>query len=234
MKALRMAVMTGMLVGVAGCSRQAPAVSAAAAPSAPHPAADATATYAYLEAVGRARAQVNSDNKERIPALISSQDVGSLGTEAATMAHDRQDLDKLSTDTVDPDAVQFARNFEAILAAYESVCTDSAQLFTEAARADDQKPGSSSLMGVFRGSLTTPKADAIGAAGALVDIGDRAADAAKPAELAITPIVQKLREDRDRLVAAKEAHHAFALKVRADFAQRYPNTDWSAKEVLPP
>jgi hypothetical protein len=46
-------------------------------------------------------------------------------------------------------------------------------------------------------------------------------------------MVQKLRDDREKLLAAKEVHHLFTLKVKADFAQRYPSQDWAAKEILP-
>jgi hypothetical protein len=235
MKALRWVLVTGVLAGAAGCSRQTPADTAAAAPTAaPTSAYDGAATYAYLVAVGHARAPVNSDNRDRIPALIRGQDPVMLGNEATTIAQYRQELAKLPTDKVDPDAMQFARNFEAILSSYESICTDTAELFNEATHADQQKPDSLSLMQEFRGSLKVPEADAIGAAGALVDTGDRLTANSKPGDVPITAIVGKLRDDRDKLVTAKETHHAFALKVKADFAKRYPGLDWSAKEVFPP
>jgi hypothetical protein len=86
MKALRMALVTGILAGVAGCSRQAPPEAAAPAPAAaaatpaPTSAFDGAATFAYLDAIAKVRAAVNSDNKNRIPALIRGQDIMMLGS----------------------------------------------------------------------------------------------------------------------------------------------------------
>jgi hypothetical protein len=237
MKALRMALVTGMLAGAAGCSRPPPAPAPAAAPAAsaaaPVSAYDGPATLAYLEAVGAVRSKANTDNRNRIPALIRGQDLVMLGNEAERIAQYRQTLSALPVGKVDPDALQFEKNFESILAAYESVCTDSAELFREAARTDAQKPDSTPLMGQIRSGFVAMPVDTIGAASKLVEIVQRIAST-QTGYLPITAMLEKVGDDRDKLVGAKETHRAFALKVKGDFAQRYPAVDWSAKEVLPP
>jgi hypothetical protein len=225
MKALRLALATGAL---------AAAGLPLTAQSDPHAAPDVgAATLAYLGAVGRIRAQVNSDNRERIPALILGGDAAALAKEETRIVQFKRDVAGLPTENVDSDAVQFADNFGAILAAYAAVCSDSSELFREAARADRQ-PDSRHLVAGIKRELNTAMTDAIGAAGALAEACDRLAASAQPARLTIEPIVGKVRDDRDTLVAAKDAHREFTKKVKDDLPQRYPSIDWTPKEILPP
>ena len=234
-----MALATGLLAGAAGCSRQAPP-EAPASPPAPAAAAptqasayDGAATFAYLDSVAKVRAKVNSDNKSRIPALIRGEDVMMLGNESERLAQDRQELSRLPTGRVDPDAVQFEKNFESILAAYESVCTDSAELYREASHSDEQKPDSPALLPQIKAGFSAPLVDSLGAAAKLVAVVQKIA-ASQTGYLPITAMVEKVADDREKLVGAKETHRAFAVKVKSDFAQRYPAVNWSTDEVLPP
>jgi hypothetical protein len=220
MKALGYALAAGLLAGAAGCSRHGPAY-------------DGQATYSYLEAVGNVRMNANADNRTRIPALIRGQDLIMLGGERGRMEQDKQDLAKIPAEKVDPDAIQFAHNFRDILDAYEAVCADSAELFREAKSADDAG-ASPPLMPAIRQALLKPEADSLGAVGALMTVGERLSAEIPAGAVYIAPIVQKLHADRDRLSAAKTAHHEFALKVKSSFAERYPTVRWSEKDVLPP
>ena len=176
---------------------------------------------------------MNSDNKSRIPALIRGQDIMMLGNEAEHMAQFSQDLSKLAADKVDPDAVQFEKNFEAILVAYETLCTDSAELYREVKHSDEQKPDTPALLPQIRAGFKDPLVDSIGAAAKLVEIVQKIS-ASQNGYLPVTAMVEKVGDDRDKLIGAKEAHRAFAVKVKADFAQRYPAVNWMTDEVLPP
>lgn len=228
MKVLHIALLVGLLAGATGCSRQSTA-SAAPAPKA----YDGPATRAYLFLVGQIRSQMNSDNKERLPALIRGADSASLDNQAHRTGVLKQSLAGFSTDKVDPDAVQFAQNVEGILDAYQSSCADSAELYREVAHEDevltDEKPRLTQLKLAMR----EPQGDTLGALGVLIDALERMGDTSKPKFMSTGGLLQKLKDDRDRLVETKENHHLFTLKVKSDFTQRYPAVDWKAKEILP-
>ena len=49
----------------------------------------------------------------------------------------------------------------------------------------------------------------------------------------LAPSIENVRRDREDLRAAKQAHHDFSVRVKADFLRRYPGIDWNAKDVLP-
>lgn len=218
-----MALFTGALIGVA-CSRQ----EAADMPQGP---ADGKATYAYLGIVGRLRDPVNADNKMTIPAIIRGADIATLRNEASKMAKVEQDLAKVPTARVDPDAIQFVTNFNAIVGAYKAVCADTAELYIEVAHRDSVAPASPTLMGSLRSSLAAVQPDTIGAANALLDAVAQLAPFPQGSG-SLDPIVATLRNDVQVLVSAKEAHHAFIAKAQAGFAQKYPTLDWGAKEIL--
>jgi hypothetical protein len=58
-------------------------------------------------------------------------------------------------------------------------------------------------------------------------------DTKKPGFMSSAAMVQKILDDKDKLLSAREVHHLFVLKVKTDFAQRYPTTNWVGKEILP-
>jgi len=226
MKPFRLALVAG-LVAAAGCSRQA------AVATGPAGAYDGAATQAYLAAVGKIRADVNADNKDRIPALIHGEDTMMLGNEASRFRQYKETLIKIPAAKVDPDAVQFAQNFSAIVDCYASVCNDAAELFREAAHEDELKPDSSPIVPKMKESLPDVQVDAISAVSALTDAMGHL-DYVKSGYLTLDPIIAKLRDDREKLVAAKEVHHLFTVKIKAGFSEKYPDVNWSDRDILPP
>jgi hypothetical protein len=225
MKALRHALAAGILVAAFGCTRSG---------SADKQTYDGASTRSYLLLVGQVRSQMNSDNKERIPALICGVDAAMLDNQASKLGVLKQSLSKFPTDNVDPDAVQFAQNVEGIIDLYQAACKDSAELYREVTRQDESMPGLKPRMPAIRTAMrATPLADTLGALAALVDTMEHAGKTANPGYMSSAGMVQRLRDDHDKLLAAKESHHLFTDKVKSDFAQRYPGQDWNAKEILP-
>jgi hypothetical protein len=224
MKAFRFAIAAGVLAVAAGCSRSEAPVKATY---------DGPSTRSFLLLVGQVRSQMNNDNKERIPALISGVDAAMLDDQASKLAVLKQSLSKFPTDRVDPDAVQFAQDLEGILDAYQSVCKDSAELYREVARQDEAIQGEEPRMPGIKAAIRAPQVDTLGAVAALVDAMEHAGQTKKPAYMSSDGMVQKLRDDHERLLSSKESHRLFTLKVKADFAKRYPDQDWTAKEILP-
>jgi hypothetical protein len=217
---------TMLLIGVlaaAGCSRKddSPTVFGA------------SLTHDYLKKVGQVRALINTDNRERIPAMIHGQDFSMLRGQAAKIEGYTHTLSVLGTNGVDPDALKFMQNFGAILDAYKSVCLDTAELFREVkeARSRQKTPGvpPPELKIVLESSQT----DTIGALDALLDSTERMDAAARAGAIFLEPIVSKVRDDRDKLRSAKAVHHDFTVKIKADFEQRYPGVKWDQKEILP-
>lgn len=227
MKALRFVMVAGMLAAGPVCPGIEPDAGSGAQGS-----YSGDQTYQYLQGVGRVRTQINEANKERIPGLIHGQDPGMLEDQASRIDMYRQDLSRLPTDGVDPEAVQFTQNFMAILDAYKSVCVDTAELYQEAAR-DDAGQGSTAVMSAIKDGLPAVQADTIGAVVALASTIDKLDPAVKEHAANLDPIVAKVSDDKERLVAAKSAHHSFTLQAKQDFAQRYPKNDWDSKDVLP-
>ena len=219
MKGLRSAILAGFFACAAGCAQRGPTY-------------DGAATYGYLSNVGLIRAKMNADNRERIPALVHAEDPAPLSSEASKMEQFRVELGKLSTDQVDPDALHFTQSLEEILAGYEAICSDSAELYRELANQDQHSPGHAPTLAALKGDLKGVQVDAIGAAGTLVDAMSRL-PAPASGSFSFDAVVQKLHDDQVKLVDAKEAHHRFTDKIKGDFAQRYPGKDWASKEILP-
>jgi len=228
MNTYRFALVVGLLAASAVCPR----LESAEGPGSQN-GADAAQTYRYLQEVGRIRALINADNKGRIPALLHEQDPAALEDQVSKIEGYKQDLSKVAADGVDAEALQFSQNFGAILDAYGSVCADAAELYRKAIKADASGPQSSGLMLAIRGALPAVQADTLGAVASLATAIDQLGDSAKAHAGFLGPIVQKLRDDRERLVTAKEVHHNYTLKVKSDFEQRYPSNDWAARDVLP-
>jgi hypothetical protein len=190
-------------------------------------------TRQYLIAVGRVRKVINNDNRERMPALIRGQDLEMLGDEANRIEKDKQDLLKLPAAGVDPGAVEFVRHFLAILDAYKAVCVDTGELLREVIRDDAANGGPSPLMPAIKSGLQIVQPDTISTVGSLVDRLDQLDAAAKEHAVFLNPIAARVREDRDKLAAAKQAEHAFTAKAKLDLAARYPDIDWTSRELLP-
>jgi hypothetical protein len=107
-------------------------------------------------------------------------------------------------------------------------------LYREVARQDETIPGQKPRMPAIRAAMrAAPQADTLGALAALADTVEHAGNSANPGFMSSAAMLQKLRDDHERLIAANESHHLFTIKVRSDFAQRYPGQDWNAKEILP-
>lgn len=199
-----------------------------AAPAAAASTASADTTFRYLTEVGRVRAQVNSDNKERIPSLFQGQDPAPLGEQAKALSGYKDSLNRLDPTDVDPDAVQFKDNFVKIVDAYKSLCSDSEELFREIKAADAAKPGA---------PLISPKVqlqlnDTPGAVDSLLAILDDAGKASQ-GTASLKPVIEKVRSDLAALRMAKAVHRDFTQKVKAEFTDRYQGTDWTDKQVLP-
>ena len=223
MKAAARVLIAGLLAAVAACARRQEAPKAY----------DAKSTYEYLQDVGRVRAQSNADNKERIPAMIRNRDLVMLGTQSARTEDYKRALAALPTAGVDPDALLFAKNFEAILDSYRSVCMDAAELFRELQAANARPSAPAVVLPPVRFGTEAYQTDTIGTVDSLLESLDRLDTGARTGTVALQPIIGKLRVDRDSLRAAKVAHHDFSVKLKATLAQRYPGRDWNAKEILP-
>jgi hypothetical protein len=220
MKALRSALVAGFLSSALFCPRAAAQ-------------ADGAATHSYLLLVGQVRSQMNFDNKETIPGLVRTLDSVALDNQALAIGVLTHSLAGFPVEGVDPGARQFARNFDAILGAYSAVCMDCAELGREVAREDKDSIDSIPRIPRIRQALKSPLADTIGAARELIGAMERLGPEANTSGFSTAPIVKKLQADVEKLVACKEAHHQFTLKLRAELAQRFAGQDWSAKEILP-
>jgi hypothetical protein len=194
--------------------------------------ASADTTFRYLTEIGRIRSQVNTDNRDTIPELLQGQDPVALRDQAKTMDGYKQALDGIDTTDVDLEAVQFKANFDAIVDAYKSICVDSAELYKQVA-ADDSKPGASPMLHARGAKVELMLNDTLGAANSLLAILEQIIPASSPGRAALQPTVDKLHADVDRLRKAKDLHHDFTQKIKADFADRYQGTDWSNKDILP-
>ncbi|HXQ81463.1 MAG TPA: hypothetical protein VN775_09130 [Opitutaceae bacterium] len=223
MNAQRLVLMVGVLAASAGCSRH----------DEPPRVFGATETYAYLQRVGLIRALINTDNKDRIPAMIRSQDVALLGAQSEKTDEYRHTLSTLKPSGVDPDALTFTKNFEAILDSYKSVCLDSAELFREIKKANARPSGPTIVLPEIRFGTEAYQSDTIGTIDSLLESLDRMDAGAASGAVSLRAIVERVREDRDKLRSAKVAHHEFTSKMKAEFPQRYPDQDWTSKEILP-
>jgi hypothetical protein len=228
MKAHRLMLVAAALAGVVGCSRQE-------APKSASGAGGEAETFKFLQEVGAIRAQVNADNRERIPALLSTLDVAQLGDEAARIEGYGQSLAKLDVLQVDPGAVTFAQNFEHILEAYKAVCLDAAELFRDAKKTNDQHPGSAPIFLSSDGKMDLNRSDTSGALDSLLAIVDNTPKASGDSGSSLDPaLVEKLRGDLATLRKAKSDHHEFTETLKVNLAERFPGRDWTAKEILPP
>lgn len=228
MKTFRFALVVGLLAAGSVCPRLESAED-----SGSQNGAGPAQTYRYLQEVGKIRALINADNKGRIPALIHDQDPAALEAQVSKIEGYKQDLSKLAADGVDAEALQFSQNFGAILDAYRSVCADAAELYRRAVKGDASGPESAGLMSAIKGGLPPVQADTLGAVASLVSTISQLNEGVKAHADFLGPLAQKLREDRERLVTAKEVHHNYTIKVKSVFEQRYPNDDWAARDVLP-
>jgi hypothetical protein len=216
----------GILAAFAGCSRheEAPKVFGA------------TQTHNYLLKVGQIRAVVNADNKERIPGMIRGQDVALLDAQAAKTEGYMHSLEAIDTNGVDPEALKFAHNFAEILGAYKSVSLDLAELFREMktanARLPAPSPPANPLLGIKFGP-EPPQGDTIGAVDVLLQSISRMDTTAKAGGPFFQPMVNRVRDDREKLRSSKVAHHEFAQTLKAELAKRYGGLDWTSKELLP-
>lgn len=195
--------------------------------------ADGASTRGYLFLVGQVRSQMNADNREEIPALICGADASALARQASHTALLRNSLAGFKTDGVDPEALQFARNVDAILASYAAVCSDSAEFLREVAHQDAASPGSQPRLPRIRATLPSSQADVIGALGKLIDSATKLAPYTGSGPVSTASIEKKLSADLDGLLAAKEAHRKFLQTVKEDLPARYPSQDWTAREILP-
>jgi hypothetical protein len=196
-------------------------------------AASGDETRIFLMKVGQIRARTNADNRDRIPGLIRGQDEAELAAEAARMEEDAHSLGAIPPAEVDAEAVAFTRNFVAILQAYRAVCLDTAEMFreirTETARQSD--PDRRPLALKF--DPATYQRDTLGTLNSLLDSLSRARAADADRLMFLAASMEMVRRDRDDLRSAKQAHHDFTVKMKADFVQRYPSLDWNSKDVLP-
>jgi hypothetical protein len=194
--------------------------------------ASADTTYRYLREIGRVRADVNTDNRETIPSLLQGQDPSALIDEAKKMAGYKSTVDNIDPTDVDPDAVQFKDSFKVIVESYRSVCADAAELYKEVAAAD-AKPGAHPMLHAKGSRLELMQNGTLAAMDSLLDVLGHVDKDAHPGRAALQPIVDKLRADEDKLKAAHDSHHDLTAKLKAEFADRYQGTDWTAREILP-
>jgi hypothetical protein len=194
--------------------------------------ASADTTYRYLTEIGRIRAQVNTDNRETIPALLQGQDPAALRDQAKKLEGYKQALDGIDPTDVDSEAVQFKSNFSLIVDAYKSICVDSAEVYKQVAAAD-AKPGASPMLHAKDAKLELMLNDTLGAVDSLLAVIEQVDSSSSAARAALQPTVDKLHADEDRLRKAKDVHHDFTQKIKGEFTDRYQGTDWSNKDILP-
>ncbi len=211
------------VLAAAGCSH----LEGAAAP----PGTNATQTY--LQKVGQVRALINADNRVRIPEMIRGGDVDKLLAQVPRLEEYKQSLAKIERSGVDPDALRFTQNFEAILDSYSFVCADLAEFFREIRESNARQPAPASMPPAIRFGEESNQADTIGMIDLMLESMDRMDAAAKAAAAFLQPAAKKVGDDRDRLKAAKAAHHEFTEKLKAEFPGRYPGVDWTSRDILP-
>jgi hypothetical protein len=210
----------------------AAAVSVCAAQDTGSKFASADTTYRYLTEVGRIRTQVNTDNKETIPALLQGQDPVALRDQAKKLDVYKQALDGIDPTDVDSEAVQFKANFSAIVDAYKSICVDSAELYKQVAAAD-AKPGASPMLHQQGARFQLMLNDTLGAVDSLIAIMAQVDPESNASRAALQPLVDKLHADEDTLRKAKDTHHDFTQKIKSEFTDRYQGTDWTNRDILP-
>jgi hypothetical protein len=216
-------LVVGVLAACAGCSRSEGTQKAFGAKE----------TFGYLQKVGQIRLLINTDNKERIPAMIRGQDIMMLGAQGTKADEYKQTLLALNPSRVDPDALTFAKNFEAILDSYKSVCVDAAELFREIKAANARPSGPHIDLPTATFGSQANQIDTIGAIDWLLESLGRTDINSKGEAFSLQPIISKVREDRDKLRSAKMSHHEFTDKLKAELPLRYPDLDWASKEILP-
>jgi hypothetical protein len=194
--------------------------------------ASADTTYRYLREVGRVRSEVNTENRETIPNLLQGQNPVALADEAKTLAAYKHTVDNIDPTDVDPDAVKFKDSFNAIVDSYMAVSLDSAELFKAVALAD-AKPGARPILHPRGGKLELFLNGTLAAMDSLLAVLDQVDRDSHPGRAALQPIVDKLRADEANLKAAHDSHHDFTAKLKAELTDRYPGTDWTAREILP-
>jgi hypothetical protein len=194
--------------------------------------ASADTTYRYLREIGRVRADVNTDNRETIPALLQGRDPAALADEAKKMDAYAQTVDNIDSTDVDSDAVQFKESFKVIVASYKSVCLDAAELYRDVAAAES-KPGTNPMLNPRGGKLELMQNGTLAAMDSLLNVLDHVDKDANPGRAALQPIVDKLHADEDKLKAAHDSHHDLTAKLKAELTDRYQGTDWTAREILP-
>ena len=165
--------------------------------------------------------------------MIRGRDSVMLGAEARKTEEYKRTLAGIGSEGVDPDALKFTRNFEAILDSYRTVCADSAELFREMGQERPRPPAVAAAPLVIRIGVDTSQVDTIGAVDSLLDSMDRVDTSPKAGSAFLKPILNKVRDDRDRLRSAKVAHHDFTVTMKAEFLKWYPGRDWNSKEILP-
>ncbi len=213
----------GLSAAAAGCSRhvEAPRVFGA------------KETYDYLKKVGSVRVLINIDNKERIPAMIRGQDVTKLMGQGAKTEEYKHTLSSLPPNGVDPEALKFTQNFVAILDSYRSVCSDSAELFREIRESNARQGGPLTVLPPIIHGSDSYQTDTIGTVDSLLDSMNPMDMTAKAGAVFLQPIVDRLRDDREKLRSAKVAHHDFTERLKVQFKDRYPGLDWTSREILP-
>jgi hypothetical protein len=165
--------------------------------------------------------------------MIRNRDSVMLATEGAKADEYKRTLAGLGPEGVDPEALTFARNFEAILDSYRSVCMDSAELFREMGQESPRPPALAVALPAIRLGTEASQSDTIAAVDSLLDSMGRTDTSAKPGSVFLQPILNNVRDDRDRLRAAKVTHHDFTVKLKAELLKWYPGKDWGSKEILP-
>lgn len=211
------------ILAAAGCSREGDAPTAYGARE----------TYGYLQKVGRIRSMINADNRDRIPAMIRGRDSEMLGRQGARLEEYKRSLAALESPGVDPEALKFTQSLEAIIDSYRAVCLDSAELSREMKESGARPSAPAVAVPVISLGTEAYQGDTIGTLNSLLDSMERIDAAPKSASVFLQPIVNKVRDDRERLRSAKAAHHAFTTKLKGELKLRYPDKDWTSKEILP-
>jgi hypothetical protein len=194
-----------------------------------------TKTYHYLREVGRVRALYNTDASERIPSEIrgsNPREIQRQLSEAARRIEQyKQTLIGLSADGVDPAAVKFTQDLEAFFDSVKSLYIDTSALVT-AFHARNRGP-EINPMTVIELLAFAYLGNVRGTVEASTEVLDTIQRQNFTSEQFLRPYVEKVRSDREQIVATRDTLHQQAAQDKSDFTQRFPDQDWTLVEVLP-
>jgi hypothetical protein len=189
-------------------------------------------TFNYLREVGRVRQLYNTD-AARSALGVRQLQFAKLEESANRVEQYKQTLLGSSADGVDPEAVQFTQSCASFLDSVRLMYLDAAQLMKADLESRRKHFGPSPIMPIVAGAVAAYEDNLGGVLKALGELLDDAQKSNAARLQYLAPSINKLRESRSAVIAARQTLHAQADKVRADFQRNYPDNDWTLPEILP-